>query len=677
METINNLDVHFTVKDATQTIKTLPLTSPITAKETLGVFLAPDGSQTTQVEYLKNKTTQWAEKIRTHHISPHNALLSIHTTILSTLRYPAPAMSLSKQEWHEITTPMHQIGLQAAGFTNKIPKAIRHGTTENLGLQIPCMYKTQGILKTMKYLTFITSDSILGKMLRLCEETIKLELGLPGNLYSTPYSKTHFLTTQSWIKNLWEFTSTHNITLQDHSPPLHTSSNKDKFIMEICLQNNLPRRDLININKCRKFLKVLTVADIITGDGKYIIASVKQGQRSSAYTSNMTWPNQRDPGHKAWASWRKAIRNLLEYNSQLMPTLQPSHWKEHKQKTLNWYYNRRLDKLFQRTNDSKWNYFTKIRHQGRRRRLPLFYYQGKANSLPTQSTPATTIYRNGHLVQFTGTLPLENPEEAIPQHTNLPQYIASIPFKHHHPLTDLSYPEHIPHILESIQAGNCAVVTDGSFFPSSSQGAAAYVVGNEAAHRRLVGRCYIAGPISAYSAYRAELAGIHGGLLLILGLCTSYNIEKGRIILGCDSKGALSRIQKGQIKLQDKHFDYISAIITILKKLPITVNFIHVAGHKDKIMALDQLSILENMNVQAHTHAKLKAAINPPLNFHSEAEILHEWAPVKIRNHDGTDIKIHSNFDKELYKQLTIKTSREYWKKNENTASLSNCDKLE
>ena len=72
LETIDNLDVHFTVKDATQTSKTLPLTSPTTAKETLGVFLAPDGSQTTQVEYLKKKTTQWAEK---------SALITFHRTM--------------------------------------------------------------------------------------------------------------------------------------------------------------------------------------------------------------------------------------------------------------------------------------------------------------------------------------------------------------------------------------------------------------------------------------------------------------------------------------------------------------------------------------------------------------------------------------------------------------------
>ena len=44
---LSDLDVHFTVKDANQDIKQLQLIPPPTqAQETLGIFLAPDGSHT-------------------------------------------------------------------------------------------------------------------------------------------------------------------------------------------------------------------------------------------------------------------------------------------------------------------------------------------------------------------------------------------------------------------------------------------------------------------------------------------------------------------------------------------------------------------------------------------------------------------------------------------------------
>ena len=132
LETISNIDVAFHVKNAQQEIKSLTLTSPTEGKETLGVFLSPDGSHTTQIDYMKSKVLHWSEKIRTNHISPQNVMLSVHSTILSSLKYPTPALSLTKKEWHEITTPLCQAGLQAAGFSNKIPVAIRHGTIANL-----------------------------------------------------------------------------------------------------------------------------------------------------------------------------------------------------------------------------------------------------------------------------------------------------------------------------------------------------------------------------------------------------------------------------------------------------------------------------------------------------------------------------------------------------------------
>ena len=330
--------------------------------------------------------------MRTNQITHTNALLSINSTILSTLRYPAPALSLTKKEWQSITAPLYKTGLPAAGFCNKLPKAIRHGTTPDLGLNIPCLFLTQGILKIMKYMTFITSNTILGQMLRLCEETTKLELGLPGNLYTTPYTHSHFIVTPSWIKHLWHFTSTYHIHLQDHSPKFPTSTNTDTFIMEIFFASNLHKRELIALNKCRKFLKVLTIGDIITGDGTQIIKSIKYGQPSSTATSTMQWPNQSDPGPKAWSIWRKNIKNLLEQDNKLLPSLRPTTWIENKHRRINWFYHRGLDRLFRLTNDNKWLYYAKTIHRGRRGRMPTYYLRGTFNSLPFQATPATTIH---------------------------------------------------------------------------------------------------------------------------------------------------------------------------------------------------------------------------------------------------------------------------------------------
>ena len=95
------------------------------------------------------------------------------------------------------------------------------------------------------------------------------------------------------------------------------------------------------------------------------------------------------------------------------------------------------------------------------------------------------------------------------------------------------------------------------------------------------------------------------------------------VILACDNKGALHRITKNNIKPQEKHFDYISAINKIISELKITINLIHVEGHKDQRMSLDKLTVLESMNVIADTHAKIKASTPSPPQLHHSEEIYY------------------------------------------------------
>ena len=118
------------------------------------------------------------------------------------------------------------------------------------------------------------------------------------------------------------------------------------------------------------------------------------------------------------------------------------------------------------------------------------------------------------------------------------------------------------------------------------------------------------------------------------------------------------------MRLQDQHFDYVSAIINTINTLPIHINYIHVDGHKDKLVAHDDLSMLESMNVLTDTHAKTKASINPSAAFWCNAEILNENKPIVVYNELGTKLRIHSNLDKKLYTHITTPTSKNTGKKD-------------
>ena len=64
MAQVPELNIHITVQDSSQKVKSLQLVPPMEAKETLGVYLPPNGSNTAQISYLKSKDLHWTEKVQ-------------------------------------------------------------------------------------------------------------------------------------------------------------------------------------------------------------------------------------------------------------------------------------------------------------------------------------------------------------------------------------------------------------------------------------------------------------------------------------------------------------------------------------------------------------------------------------------------------------------------------------
>ena len=268
-----------------------------------------------------------------------------------------------------------------------------------------------------------------------------------------------------------------------------------------------------------------------------------------------------------------------------------------------------------------------------------------------------------HSIKFTGSLQQLPPKSPPPLFTSIHNFINALPTHHNTLLSDISHLSNLPHIIHSIKNGNCALVSDGSYHQFSQKAAAAFIIGNEAAHRRIVGRCHIIGLKDSYSAYRSELAGIHCGLIFIHCVCSVNQLKTGRLIVACDNNGTIQRVIKGDVKPQEKHFYYLSGIARLLTDLQITINFSYVEGHKDMHHSLNELSTLESMNVSADIHAKVKADETPSPQFTQDAEIYKEWPPLKLIHDDGSTSRIHSCIDSTIYEFITSKPSRDYWQK--------------
>ena len=183
-----------------------------------------------QIRHLKSKIAKYVENIRTNHISKIHAYTALTATIYNTLEYPAPPTRIPEQYSQNFCLQSINAGSNQMVYARKSQKR-REGPRSSMALQMKCMYKTQEIMKLEKYHTFWQNKGILGKMIRLSEELIRIETRLPGNKLSLDYDKYQILASPSWIKSIWCFISKFNIHLEIETKTL-VGAKKDLFIMK-------------------------------------------------------------------------------------------------------------------------------------------------------------------------------------------------------------------------------------------------------------------------------------------------------------------------------------------------------------------------------------------------------------------------------------------------------------
>ena len=66
----------------------LKILEPYEAKKMLGVFLAIDGNNSTQIKHMRRIAYEWSEKVRVGHLTQFDTLTAFNTIVMKTLEYP-------------------------------------------------------------------------------------------------------------------------------------------------------------------------------------------------------------------------------------------------------------------------------------------------------------------------------------------------------------------------------------------------------------------------------------------------------------------------------------------------------------------------------------------------------------------------------------------------------------
>jgi hypothetical protein len=293
-------------------IKEVTRLAPSKAFKTLGVWIAPDGNQTRAFQEMCNVAVKWADQIRVAYLQKHDAAYALQTSILKTLEYALPALSLTEIQCKAIMGPILKAALPKSGYIRNFPRELIYGPISHLGGGIHNLYSSQIIEQALIVMRHGPHESSTGKLLRGKMETLKLELGLHGKIFDQDFKTVGRLATECWVKHLWERLSPPlPIALNKQTDDLQLQRVNDRFLMEAFVHAGYRNKKLERLNRCRIRLHATTIADLTTGDGRRIFPQVFLGDNPLKGQSLYRWPNQGPLPPTDWIIWRRALKRAL------------------------------------------------------------------------------------------------------------------------------------------------------------------------------------------------------------------------------------------------------------------------------------------------------------------------------------------------------------------------------
>ena len=593
------INSEITVRDHNDTRYPLRQVPAHVGEETLGVYLAPDGSCKEATAVLRKKADRWRNNIQVGKLPPHEAWQCVSSTILKTLMYPLPALTMTESECNHVFAPVRQAGLNHSGINRNFPSDLVFGSTDELGLGLDHLFTIQGASKLTIFQEYINSNEITGNLLRAALEWATIHIGLPGNLFDHDYDTYGHLLPRSFIRTLWEFTSTHNIKVPRVHPELEHHRERDRYLMhDFVLSNTVSKKDLQKLNRCRLYLKVTTLSDITSGDGETICKQYWDGIRDDQRSPLHDWPEQGDPGDRDWTLWRKALKNSFDQTRRKLHT-PLGRWVDTHRDKWKWFYHPLSRRLYtKRPGTNRWKMYERYHRTVTVRKGTKFRYSMDAMSLPVNSQRATIIQDHNH-VSLQGWAP-----EGIPY---IPNPAAQDELAQSWMVHSI-YNEHHTHLIAAhLQAGGTLhAVSDGSFHPHYKRGTAGWVISIPETGHYVTATNSTPGQPDHHCSHRSELSGLIGVVRHLNVICKRYNITSGSIEVGCDGEEAykVATRYNYQPTTRISHFDLTSKLHYLINSSPLHWRFRHVKGHQDDSATPDKLDNWALMNIHADKLAK-------------------------------------------------------------------------
>ena len=317
---------------------------------------------------------------------------------------------------------------------------------------------------------------------------------------------------------------------------------------------------------------------------------------------------------KTLAIWRKALKECFLHPMKIKErelNMPLGDWEKDVTSTWQWFHYDEEDSLYKREG-LLWYEFSPV--QGRRRRLHTGrQYERRPKpqrEVLTDLLCFADVQEIGNLATLTSTYrgPVPATDTILKQDLSL---LTLESIRHERTKKDKwaiaewdCKHDTASRIATDLRDGTATAVSDGSF--KNENGTSAFLVCAEDDSQRIIGVNAVPGACKEQSAYRSELAGISGILMVLDILCKKFKITSGSIEIGLDGQQALiAASEDWPLNIAQPDFDLLKDIRAKIQKLPLQIKWHWIKGHQDDSIDYQNLDSWAKNNVQADMMAKL------------------------------------------------------------------------
>jgi hypothetical protein len=261
----------------TNTRTDLKVTTPDEAVRLLGVRISMDGNTKAEESFAAEKCTKFAAILRACPLSRKDAYTAYHSSFLPSVTYPLPATFIAPQRLDLIQRDVTGAFLCKMGYNRNMPRSVVFAPVEIGGVGYRSLSVEQGVGQVILLLKHIRARTTLGIFMLTTLEVYQLTAGLSRPVLEDTQVLPH--TEGFWFDSVRSFLHdiTGSIKLEDPWCISPLRSNDRHIVDDVLARSNLTDDEICRFNRCRLFLKVTCLSELIDHTGKRFIPEALTG----------------------------------------------------------------------------------------------------------------------------------------------------------------------------------------------------------------------------------------------------------------------------------------------------------------------------------------------------------------------------------------------------------------